>query len=270
VDGPGEITARPLDLTWTISPIVFSAALRRQSPIPELERTPLLPCDLSHLPHWTADFELADGMRLHVDERFQDLEEGTGPAEIVKAEFDLGGEKVVVEDYWRLCYTAGHHNDTPYPAYWILFDSPVDVPGFGPGYGIEVFEHSRLPHPPPPPEVYLLGEDHTRVAQIDLVSFERLKEGYNPLLFRRGDVDFDGHLAITDAVLVLRFLFQGGFLPCHDAADIDDLGSLDITDPILLLEFLYLGGDAPLPPFPECGIDEIEDIMPVCAGPGCS
>jgi hypothetical protein len=37
-----------------------------------------------------------------------------------------------------------------------------------------------------------------------------------------------------------------------------------ITDAIYILNFLFLGGPAPLPPFPECGID------PTVDGLGCA
>lgn len=269
VEGAQEVSADPLFLTNSISPSHFSAAVEYGDPPDVLTRTPLLPCNLDHLPLWTVDFEFGDGTTVHLEERFQDLEEGTGPAEVQVAEVTLPTETQTIQSYWKLCYTAGHHNDTPYPAYWILFNLPVEVDGVGTAYGIEIIEFNRLPHPPPIPEAYYLAEDHSRLAPLEVLTATRLKEGSNPLLFVRGDVDFDRDLRITDAIFLLRYLFQGGFLTCQDAGDVDDDGSLGLTDPILLLEFLYQGGDPPLPPYPDCGLDEFEDNLSACAGPGC-
>lgn len=74
--------------------------------------------------------------------------------------------------------------------------------------------------------------------------------------FRRGDVNETGHLELTDVILILRTLFQGGDpLPCMGAADMDDSGEIDLTDAIHGLRFLYLGGPPPQPPYPGCGHD---------------
>jgi len=232
-----------------------------------------LPCDMTHLPLYTVDIQFLGGDSLHLVERFQDLEEGTGPAELISADVDLtsfGGEPRNVTDYWHLVYTAGHHNDTPFPEYWIIFDPPMDVLGVGQARALQIVQGYKPPPPTEPPQAFLLGDDFSQIAQLEIESLTRLKEGVNPLLFRRGDVDFDGALNVTDAILSLRYQFGGGALPCIDAADVDDLGTLDIADPILLLEFLYLGGDPPMPPFPECGVDETDDISPACFGTGCN
>ncbi|MCZ6794806.1 MAG: dockerin type I domain-containing protein [Planctomycetota bacterium] len=83
--------------------------------------------------------------------------------------------------------------------------------------------------------------------------------------FVRGDVNVDGEVSISDAVMLRRFLFNGGRPPtCMDAADVDDNGGVDISDPIGILRQLFLGG----PPFPapagEPGPDPTED------GIGCA
>ena len=89
--------------------------------------------------------------------------------------------------------------------------------------------------------------------------------------FRRGDADSDGSAAITDAIVVLNWLFQGGPEPgCQDAADSDDSGVIDLTDPIRVLDFLFRGG--PEPPDPgsaQCGEDPTADELATCAA-GCS
>ena len=75
--------------------------------------------------------------------------------------------------------------------------------------------------------------------------------------FRRGDVDADGAYNITDGIVILRFLFRGGFTPsCAAAADTDDSGTLEVTDAILVFNHLFLGGEPPRPPGPHtCGSD---------------
>jgi hypothetical protein len=80
-------------------------------------------------------------------------------------------------------------------------------------------------------------------------------------LFRRGDADSNGLVEITDAVLVLNYMFLGGKAPdCLDAADTDDSGVLDITDPVSSLQYQFLGGVAPPSPGPTvCGPDPTVD-----------
>ena len=72
-----------------------------------------------------------------------------------------------------------------------------------------------------------------------------------------GDLDQDGGLSITDAVVLLRFLFQadGIRLPCganglEDEGntallDNDGSGSVNITDAVHMLSFLFQGGGPP-------------------------
>ena len=272
-DAPAEVTLDPLAFTWNISPYLLNVRADYGDP-PDIPRyEPFLPCDMTHLPLYKTNVQFPGGDTLRIRDRFQDLEEGTGPAEIVSAEVNLtsyGGESRTVTDYWSLVYTAGHHNDTPYPQYWILFDPPMSIAGVGTARGLQIIQGYKPPPPTVPPQAYLLGEDLSPIASLSILSLERLKGDVNPLLFRRGDVDFDGQIRITDAIITLRFLFQGGIpIPCFDAADIDDFGTLEITDPILLLDYLYLGGEPPLPPLGECGEDPTDDSLIGCAGPGC-
>jgi len=101
------------------------------------------------------------------------------------------------------------------------------------------------------------------VVDGDTITVTRIGSGS---LFVRGDTDQDGQTVLTDAVVILIYLFQGGSLGCLDAGDIDDNGLLDITDPIRLLNYLFLGGD-PLPaPFEEHGADPTADALDCLAG----
>ena len=75
--------------------------------------------------------------------------------------------------------------------------------------------------------------------------------------FRRGDANADGKTDITDAVVILGYLFQGGTNPsCLDALDTNDSGRIDLTDAVYLLAFLFQGGANPPAPGPAtCGPD---------------
>ena len=92
-----------------------------------------------------------------------------------------------------------------------------------------------------------------------------LEEGPPPEIFRRGDVEPDGTVLISDAIRTLGFLFLGDAeLPCPDAADWNDDGRLDISDPVGMLGWLFLGewsafdlgcdvdGNTEDPPLPAC------------------
>jgi hypothetical protein len=85
--------------------------------------------------------------------------------------------------------------------------------------------------------------------------------------FRRGDVDGDGVVGLSDAVLILEWLFRGGPLPaCADAADADDSGTVNLTDAIRILRWLLQGGEPPPAPGPaSCGADPTPDGLTPCA-----
>lgn len=82
--------------------------------------------------------------------------------------------------------------------------------------------------------------------------------------FRRGDVNADGRINLTDAINLLAFLFLGEtqLVSCKDAADTDDSGNLNITDAIGNLSFQFQGGDDPPAPGPAaCGPDPTLDLI---------
>ncbi len=73
--------------------------------------------------------------------------------------------------------------------------------------------------------------------------------------FVRGDADFNKAVNMTDAIVLLLHLFQGGSLACEKAADADDNGELEIADAIFILKYQFLGGSLPPPPFdPEAAV----------------
>ena len=48
--------------------------------------------------------------------------------------------------------------------------------------------------------------------------------------FVRGDLSASGALEVTDAILLLRYLFMAEDVACPEAGDYDDDGSLSVTD----------------------------------------
>jgi hypothetical protein len=81
--------------------------------------------------------------------------------------------------------------------------------------------------------------------------------------FRRGDVDANGVVEITDAVKLLGYLFLGGGTPeCLEAGDTDDNGVIDITDAVTNLGYQFLGQAPPAAPGPlTCGPDPAEPML---------
>ena len=100
------------------------------------------------------------------------------------------------------------------------------------------------------------------------ISLDPLGPEYDGYRFERGDVDEDGSLQITDAVVILDYLYGGGPAPdCFDAADVDDDGTLQITDAVVLLNYLYNGGPAPAFPHAINGLDPTPDGLGCRAEP---
>jgi len=81
--------------------------------------------------------------------------------------------------------------------------------------------------------------------------------------FRRGFINDDALLDISDAIVFLGHAFLGDpkDYPCDDALDIDDDSAINITDAIVLLRYLFQGGVPPEPPFTECGEDRTADDL---------
>jgi hypothetical protein len=84
--------------------------------------------------------------------------------------------------------------------------------------------------------------------------------------FRRGDVNSDGVVDITDGILALESMFQGGSTPiCPDAMDAYDDGNNDMSDPVTVFAYLFLGAAQPPAPGPSgCGPDLTEDSLGPC------
>jgi hypothetical protein len=59
---------------------------------------------------------------------------------------------------------------------------------------------------------------------------------------RLGDVNLDYELNLTDAVVLLDYLFRGGTIICDEAADANQDSAIDLSDPITVLQALFVGG----------------------------
>ena len=98
----------------------------------------------------------------------------------------------------------------------------------------------------------------------DLIFDLELKGIQSPVVptaarFIRGDANGDRDIDISDVLGILFFQFAGTATDCQDALDVDDLGDVNITDAILLLKYLFLDGAPPQPPFPAVGEDPSAD-----------
>jgi hypothetical protein len=92
--------------------------------------------------------------------------------------------------------------------------------------------------------------------------------------FLRGDCDGDGFVggSVNDPIVYLNWAFGGAEEPsCLAACDADDdhfVGG-SVTDAIYYLSWAFLGGPPPPPPFPACGLSDIEDVVVGCETPTC-
>ncbi|MBI4601070.1 MAG: hypothetical protein HY721_03830 [Planctomycetes bacterium] len=108
---------------------------------------------------------------------------------------------------------------------------------------------------------------------VDLGAYERCEPDELPgFRFRRGEVNGDAGVDLSDAVAVLGFLSLGSSEPpCLAAAAAGATGKIDITDAVRLLSFLFLGGAAPPAPGLEaCGADPTGDQLGCGRAPACS
>ncbi|MBI4583270.1 MAG: hypothetical protein HY717_04525 [Planctomycetes bacterium] len=270
-DGPADIELDQEALTWAINPYILHLEFSFPGDGEDDNRrtTKFLPCDLSHLPLYNIDAEFEGGDRFHTEERFEDVLDGTGPAELFLGRVSLAGQVQEVTDYWRLAYSAGHHNDTPYPEHWIVLDPVLDLPGTGRVKAVAVAQGDKSLDSLP--TAFLLDENFEKLKDLDIVLFRRQEEGTEEIpQFRRGDANSSGKVNVTDALVILRHLFAGGPLACPDAADFDDIGTVDMDDAILILFYLFLGLDPPAAPgSTRCGVDVEPDELEACIGAGC-
>jgi len=79
--------------------------------------------------------------------------------------------------------------------------------------------------------------------------------------FIRGDTNDDGAFDISDAIVILGYIFNGTPVTCLDALDENDDGSIEISDAIYHFSALFVGGPPPSAPWGQCGLDPTEDSL---------
>ena len=113
-------------------------------------------------------------------------------------------------------------------------------------------------------EAYYLDENLELLARIGIIdgSYRKDRIVDEPERFRRGDVNADGDINVTDAVALLDYLFLSGTAPpCRKAADSLDDGTVNLSDAVGILISLF-GGRGPLAePFEACGSDPTVDDL---------
>ena len=161
-------------------------------------------------------------------------------------------------DYWNLVYSADKHNE--HLEYWVVLDPPM--PAFGLSEAVHAVE--IVPRQPEDPTVHpgvsYLGEDFTVIATRHI--FEQLDRPVTGPRFRRGDTDANGAVELVDVRRLLEYLFLNApKLDCQRAADVNDDGFLQLTDAILIvLRLFYNSGPFSLPA-DFCGRDQTPDVL---------
>lgn len=112
---------------------------------------------------------------------------------------------------------------------------------------------------------HLFGTDGTSGLPIESDAATSDSVVILPRMFIRGDGTGDQHVAMSDAIHLLEWLYvPGGEEPaCMDAADANDDGGIGMSDVLFTVRFLYLPG-APEPPAPgpsTCGPDPTVDSL---------
>ena len=256
------VRARILDGTFLIAPPGGESFQLR---VDGLSLVGFGSCSYETLPRWEVEATLEDGTSFRLEERSEPAVavDASGPARLIRAEVTLGGVTIVVDDYWRLVYSALRHNVAVH--HWMVFESPRSLPGLdGLIYAVELVGPNELLGTGE--SARYLGADFETLARRQVTSYHRVQSG-KLVRFRRGDADGDSRFDIADALRILGHLFgRATALTCRKAADLDDDGRLNLADAIHLVRVLF-GERTPLAPFPECGVDPTPDPLS-CESPG--
>ena len=252
----GEALSGPLELDEQF----FTELVGREALQATLDQEPLLhygSCEYESLARWEISVEAEDGTTLRLEERFVEAEglNDTAPATLVSAVVELAGETRVVTDYFDLVYSAFRHNTGV--RYWVVLEPPVEVAGLP--APVHVVEYGAA-EPSQGVEAAVTYRDAAlqvmATPTVRTAGRRHLTEpGATP--FRRGDVNADGAINITDGVNILEYIFRRGDVPtCFASADVDASGRVNLLDAIVLLRFITQpGAPTPVPPFEACAVD---------------
>ena len=152
----------------------------------------------------------------------------------------------------------------------MLFNTPFSTEDYGVDYLVVTYEvvSSVVADTAITLSARQFLDDKTEGRENEIVT-ERTVLEVLPRRLVRGDVNSDATRNLTDAVIILSYLFLSGPLDCHDAGDVDDNGELQITDAIVLLTTLF-GGDSTSPSDVPCRADFTVDDLPFCESTPCS
>ncbi|MEM7230778.1 MAG: FG-GAP-like repeat-containing protein, partial [Planctomycetota bacterium] len=247
----------------------FASALALEAEIgngDDAEFVPFGSCLDRHLPRWRIEYEF-EGGRLELTERYEPAASinETGPASLRSAEVRFGDEQRSSDEYWNLAYTSLRHNLDA--RYWLRLEPPISIPE-GDAAFVELYD----PNPVElgGEEVRWISSDGERLAMSAALDVRKSRAEIPVATFRRGDVDANGAVELTDAVSLLNYLFRAAAPPnCESAGDAVDDGVLNLSDPIAILAHLFLAA-GPLPePFAKCGDDPSLDELR-CVGGFCA
>jgi hypothetical protein len=215
-------------------------------------------CGYPTIPLWEVDALLADGTRLVLEERYspQASELDTGSASLVRADVSFAGDQQPVTSYWQLVYSADRHNRGV--RYWVVLNEPVRLERLDSVvFAIEL----QTPAEEQPALARFLDERFDVLTEVAVNAFSR-GPGDPALRFRRGDVNDDDHLDVSDALGLLSFLFaDGDRSPCRSAGDANDDGRLNLTDAVVVVCHLFRNGGALPPPENSCDRDPTPDAL---------
>lgn len=108
----------------------------------------------------------------------------------------------------------------------------------------------------------------TRANGDALDRFSISKQGEKPPThFIRGDANENGAVDLSDAIVILNYLFHSKDAepatvpPCMAACDANHSGGISLADPVFLLSYLFANGPVMEAPFPDCGaVTGIDDV----------
>ncbi len=122
----------------------------------------------------------------------------------------------------------------------------------------------RVHYDDPPPGVRFDLEILLKVTQVPVrgvTKSDTMKKTIRlPTYFKRGDVNLDDALDISDGIAILLGVYVAEReLRCADSGDVNDDGALNTADAVSIFHSLFLGGPAPRAPYPACGADPSPD-----------